>query len=199
MLWLCLELQPQGCCLAKKTVTFLQQASLCLQHDTCQRRKKNICQGGSERSQCHALSGERAAPFSDALCMCVFSSLRATYTSIFPFTLVMPSVFTGSSSQPCLAAFPLLLFSTKNQRGCQITCDQGQPVCHFDAGMVTGSCLKKPRQAAQDRPNSDWALPWFPIQLCSSCVNFPCSKPRRAVPAANCIRQQGLSQVPSPP
>lgn len=141
---------------------------------------------------------EKGQPLSAMLCVCVFSSLRATYTTIFPFTLVMPSVFTGSGSQSCLAAFPLLLFSTKNQRGCQTPCDQGQPVCHFAAGTGTGSCLKKPRQAAQYRPNSGWALSWFPAQLCSSCVNFPCSKPRGAVPAADCIRQQGLSQLPSP-
>lgn len=55
-----------------------------------------------------ALAGE-TVPFSSAVY--VFSSLGTTYTSIFPFSLVVTAVFPGSGSQPCLAAFPLLLFS----------------------------------------------------------------------------------------
>lgn len=74
---------------------------------THQRHMKNICQGDSEASQC---LGWRNSPFQQC-CVCVFSSLRTTYTSIFPFSLVATAVFTGSGSQPCLAAFPLLLFS----------------------------------------------------------------------------------------
>lgn len=84
-------------------------ASPWLQQPMCQ-RINNTSQSDSEESQCYVLAKEKkkkAIPFWNDVCV----ALRATYICIFPFSLVIPSVFTGNRGQSCLAAFPLLLFS----------------------------------------------------------------------------------------
>lgn len=101
------------------------------------------------------LGWRKGSPFQQS-CVRAFSSLRATYTCVLPFGLVMPSVFTGNSGQPGLAAFPLLLFSFYPPLQPRIKEAVKHLVirvsmCHLLAGEGAGSCLKKPREALQNR------------------------------------------------
>lgn len=143
-----------------------------------------------------ALAGE-TAPFSSVLC--VFISLRTTYTSIFPFSLAVTAVFTGSGGQllsgclPTAAVLPLPS-SPPTTKGaakhlvtrislCVTVCSvlyflsrHLQATCSHFSSILAGLCLG------------------FLNSCCLSCMNFPCSKPREAVPAVNCIRQEEVSQ-----